>query len=236
MVEFGDEWYFRVGAFCFIEWGLVHIVAMILIMPPAWNGRISAMFVGGEGNYLSGLYPGRPTTEFKSEYDNMAGKWPAYTGKVLSHHGLNLGWIGVWSIWIGFKCLQDVNEMTWVLALVPFLADVGYWIHYDWFELGGIPGEMQTFIISLGLYCTGLAMRDNYATPYVSESVMLGVPMVFVAMAVTVKVLMLAGMWPYTGEGSKATPPECWDKESTVADEAAGTEETEFLTIIKMKL
>lgn len=166
----------------------------------------------------------------------MRGKWPAYSGKVLSHHGLNLGWIGAWSLWVGLKALQDNNEMTWVLALVPFLADIGYWIHYDWFELGSLAAEAQTFIISLGLYCCGLAMRDASATPYVSENVMLGVPIAFVCLALLVKVLILAGMWPYVGEGSRSTPPEYWAKDSTVTEESAATSETEFLTIIKMKL
>jgi hypothetical protein len=165
----------------------------------------------------------------------MRGKWPAYSGKVLSHHGLNLGWVGVWSLYVGYYLLQEDNEMTWMFALAPFFFDIGYWMHYDWFELAGIQGEAQTYIISMGLYCCGLSARDNFADPYVSENVMLGVPIAFVSIAALVKLLQLADMWPYTGTGSKNFPPEYWAKDALTM-EGAATSETEFLTVIKMKL
>lgn len=189
MSTFGDEWYHKVGFACFIEWGIVHIFSMFIVIPTAWNGKISSMYIGGEGNPVGmWAYPGRPEKEFKADYENMRGKWPAFSGKVLSHHGLNLGWIGGWSIWVAFL-LQDNNEMAWACALAPFFFDIGYWIHYDWFELAGKTGEAQTYIISMGLYCCGLALRDASATPYISENVMLGVPIAFVSTAALVKVL-----------------------------------------------
>lgn len=132
---------------------------MFLISPPCFNGNITSPFVGGPGSL-----PGTVMTdlskdpEAKAAWEAARGHYPTFLGKVLSHHGCNLGWIGAWSIWVGVVALQDINEMSWVLGLVPFFADIGYWIHYDWFKIGSITAEMQTYIISTALYCTGVAL------------------------------------------------------------------------------
>ena len=62
----------------------------------------------------------------KREYEGVRDKWPSYSGKIISHHGLNLGWLGFWSIWLGGWMLQMDHDATWMLGLAPFFADIGY--------------------------------------------------------------------------------------------------------------
>merc|ERR1711934_899535 len=94
------------------------------------------------------------------------------------------------------------HDATWMLGLAPFFADIGYWIHYDWFELGGIVGELQTYIISVALLCAAVSHTQPGKTPFVSADYMFGIPLCFMAIALSVKILQMVDLWPYTGSGA----------------------------------
>ena len=97
MTLFGAEWYHKAGAAAYIEWGLAHNITMILLSVPSWQGNLTTM-------YLT-TYSGPVGVKYAADYEAMRGKWPAYSGKVASLLGFDLGWIGAWSIAVGLYFL-----------------------------------------------------------------------------------------------------------------------------------
>merc|ERR1711998_203775 len=113
---------------------------MVLIAMPAWTGDV--------GSALAGI-----ATE--SGIDYKAYEYPVHTNRVFIQHGINLGIAGLMAhlaipaMWMGWEAAP-------VIALVPFLADVGYFIAFDLTHLGAIYAQAQTYIISVGIICTAL--------------------------------------------------------------------------------
>jgi len=102
--------------------------------------------------------PGEPAGPFV----NVA--WPKHSGKILCHHGLNLGWIGLWALAMPVWLYTSTRTAA-VFGLVPYLADWGYFVTQDAFDLCEVPGQMQTFIVSVALGCTSLAVMAEYDVP-----------------------------------------------------------------------
>ena len=118
-----------VAFICMIEWGLIHVAAMFMIGVPAWSDKLGAS--GAYGAYDLLLQDDK----YKKEYDDA--KHPRLSGKILWQHGFNLGWCGLFAC-VGVPlCIFYENRMAWVMTLVPFLTDVGYFVAFDLFKLGG---------------------------------------------------------------------------------------------------
>jgi hypothetical protein len=123
---------------CMIEWAIIHVAAMFMIGIPAWSDKSPY----GAYDALMGV------DAYKKEYD--AAIRPRLSGKILWQHAFNLGWIGLWAGVAVPLCIYHQNRMAWVMSLVPFLADVGYFVAFDLFKLGGGMAQAQTYIISVG--------------------------------------------------------------------------------------
>merc|ERR1711865_921061 len=130
----GFQWFEIVGSILYVEWGLVHIAAMILLILPSSRNNLTETYKGVYDKYC-----GDP--ENAKDYEALAGKWPKHAGRVYMQHALNLGFAGIF-------------------ALTPYLFDVAYWISLDVPELVGIVGQLQTYIVSAGLFC--FAFSVNY--------------------------------------------------------------------------
>mmetsp|Transcript_11913 Transcript_11913/g.23917 ORF Transcript_11913/g.23917 Transcript_11913/m.23917 type:complete len:201 (+) Transcript_11913:100-702(+) len=143
---FGTLWSDKVAAVCFLEWGIIHVAAMALICSNSFRGKLTQMYKGLYEKYFT------DHKDAHGEYDALEGKWPKHAECVLSQHGLNLGWIGVWSMVVPFYVASG-EPYAWMMALVPYMADWGYWICLDLKELVNAPAQAQTYIVSTGFMC-----------------------------------------------------------------------------------
>ena len=146
-----------VAFICMIEWGLIHVAAMFMIGIPAWSDKSPYAAY----DQLMGV------DAYKKEYD--AATHPRLSGKILWQHGFNLGWCGLWCGIAVPLCIYNQNRMAWVMSLVPFLADVGYFVAFDLFKLGGGMAQAQTYIVSIGSIMTALSVHDHWG-PLQSDS------------------------------------------------------------------
>jgi len=55
-----------------------------------------------------------------------------------------------------------------MLALVPWLADWGYFMAIDVQELGGIIPQAQTYIVTVGCICAALVSAEKNGTDEVN--------------------------------------------------------------------
>merc|ERR1712086_378109 len=84
----GFQWFEIVGSILYVEWGLVHIAAMILLILPSSRNNLTETYKGVYDKYC-----GDP--ENAKDYEALAGKWPKHAGRVYMQHALNLGFAGV---------------------------------------------------------------------------------------------------------------------------------------------
>jgi hypothetical protein len=126
---------------------------------PAWSGN------AGAGQ--SGI-----TSATGIDYESY--EYPVHTSRVFLQHGINLAFFGIFSHLAIFAMLFDSKAAN-LIALAPFLADVGYFIAVDIPELGAFTGQIQTYIISIALACvTTFTFRNSdmgswywlYSTPF----------------------------------------------------------------------
>jgi len=94
---------------------------------------------------------------------------------------------------------------------VPYLADWGYFITQDAFDLCGVPGQAQTFIVSAALCCTSLVVIEEYDVPAWERAVTLAVPALLFGAAVAVRSAHALGWGPRVGskdhaQGSQPMP------------------------------
>ena len=104
------------GAVCFFEWGLIHILAFVMMGPAGLRNDMVGYY-----KELVGLAPQAD----KDEFANC--KFPKWTGRPLFQHAWNLGWAGAFS-WLCIWLIFEPNSLLPVISLVPWLADVGYFM------------------------------------------------------------------------------------------------------------
>ena len=111
-----------VAAACLHEWAFIHYLAGIMIVPSAWVNNV--------GKAMGGI------TAVGINYE--AYEYPVHTNRIFIQHGLNLAIAGLFSdLAIGGLVLNW--EAAPMIALVPFLVDVGYFTAVDLPHLGSIP-------------------------------------------------------------------------------------------------
>jgi len=137
-----------------VEWAIIHVAAFVGIGIPAWSDDMSSTGVYFAADLLM------TDLEYKKEYDNAV--HPRMSGKILWQHGYNLGWVGLWSGIAVPVCIAYQNRMAWVMTLVPFLADVGYFVAFDLFQHGGRVAQAQTYIISVGSILTAISVSQHH--------------------------------------------------------------------------
>merc|ERR1711934_15181 len=190
----GYTWYEILGSVLYVEWGIVHIAAMVMLCLPAMRNNMTAMYTALYDKYMGEGANAVP-------YNELAGKWPKYTGRVLMQHSFNLGIAGFYACSApAFIASQTWNRFTWVFALLPYFADCAYWITLDVPELVGIVGQLQTYIVSTGLFCFAFSVNERWkdmgtATPGDFEKyIMYILPCLLFGIGLLQKLLGFAGI------------------------------------------
>ena len=118
----------RVTAILWLLWGLVHVLAGVMVLINDATGGLRAVADAVDPAALLADYHG------------------AVEG-VLNQHGWNLGWFGVATI-IGAAMIWRQNRTAiWVTGMVGGLADVGYLLFLDFpGYVNFVPGTVMTFI------------------------------------------------------------------------------------------
>ncbi|MBV6656277.1 MAG: hypothetical protein KI785_00770 [Devosiaceae bacterium] len=120
----------KAAAILWVIWGLVHMLAGVIIIPADASGGFAAVADAVDPALLVHDYH------------------PAVNG-ILDQHGWNLLWIGLTTVISAFFIWRANFTAVWVAALVGGLADVGYFIFVD---LPGfvhfVPGTLMTLVSS----------------------------------------------------------------------------------------
>lgn len=136
----------KLGVVCYVEWGLAHIAAMALILKEAWNNDASGM-----GDVHMKLLMG--ASDSKKESWDIA-YFPPFSNRLMLHEGLNLGWAGLWAIFVAYVASEQarlpLSRYIWLLTLPVVLVELGYFVAVDAVGLGGPAAEAQTFVCSVG--------------------------------------------------------------------------------------
>ncbi|MEM9054549.1 MAG: hypothetical protein AAGB16_04415 [Pseudomonadota bacterium] len=110
----------KVATILWIIWGLVHLLAGILIL----NGTTTEGFQA----IADGVNP----TLLKADYHSAV-------GAVQDQHAWNLAWFGLATIIGGVFIWRANKTAIWVTAMVGGLADLGYFMFLD------LPGYVKFF-------------------------------------------------------------------------------------------
>ncbi|KNG94915.1 hypothetical protein [Pseudaestuariivita atlantica] len=118
----------RIAAVLWVVWGLVHLLAGVLVLGGTTASGFQAI--------ADGVDPAA-----------LALDYPAAVGAVLDQHAWNLAWFGLATI-IGAIFVWRANMTAiWVTGMVGGLADLGYLVFLD---LPGyvnfVPGTIMTFV------------------------------------------------------------------------------------------
>jgi len=135
-----------------VEWGLIHILAGVMTIPPSLKKNFAS--------YFGAIYGALATTDPAAAETLKTAEFWKYTDRALFQHGLNLLWIGVWScVFAGVNYWPEINRMAWALFVPIWLFDWGYFLAIDTLELGGLMGEAQTYINATAGILTAILMR-----------------------------------------------------------------------------
>lgn len=133
----GNTLLLRISAVLWIIWGIVHMLAAVLIVPV------------DPGTAIGNIADAVPRAE-------VAGDYHAALSGILSQHGWNLGWIGLTTLICGVLMWRGNLTAIWLAALVGGLADLGYFMFLD---VPGfvnfIPGTLMTVFSATAIVLSG---------------------------------------------------------------------------------
>jgi hypothetical protein len=131
---------------------------------------------------------GLPADAKAAMNDQRQKKWPAYTSRITLQHGINLFWIGLWSVSMCYF-VHYPPRMLWVIGLPVYLFDWGYFIAIDTKEVGGCFGEVQTYVCSTGLILCSVIAKNTYGLTDAEFGITLAVPCFLVLTAIIFKIM-----------------------------------------------
>jgi hypothetical protein len=146
-----------IAVVCFIEWGLIHVAAGFMSWLP-FGGAGGASCTGGSaagGLIHPALMSGMKEDE-KASFTSRT--YAIFANRLGIQHGWNLFYVGVWSISCAVPLLGGWRT-AWGWGMHQYLFDWGYFAAIDWVETGNGIGEAQTFIVSIGLFCSALSVK-----------------------------------------------------------------------------
>ena len=118
----------KVAAVLWVIWGLVHMLAGVMIISQDASGGFAAI--------ADAIDPAALVADYH----------PA-VGGILNQHGFNLLWIGLTTIVAAVFIWRVNTTAIWVAALTGGLADVGYLLFVDFpGYVNFIPGTLMTII------------------------------------------------------------------------------------------
>jgi len=138
-----------------LEWGLIHIFAGGITVYNAFQPNIPAL--------LSGICSGAP--QAIQDQATTVTDWNAMNVRILIQHGLNLFFVGVWALGIAVVMVTEttVPKSLFLACIWPWCADIAYWYAIDTVHYGEPMTEAQTIIVSIGTWCIGQLVLENYA-------------------------------------------------------------------------
>uniref|UniRef100_A0A0G4F710 Uncharacterized protein n=1 Tax=Chromera velia CCMP2878 TaxID=1169474 RepID=A0A0G4F710_9ALVE len=163
---------------CFLEWGLIHLMAGGIVLSGAFKGDLAKPLVG--------ICEAAPQS-LKREVENTR-KWSDLNVRILIQHGFNLFFVGIWSLLDCYFVLQ-LNRWSFFLSLWPWMADVAYFIAIDLKHYGSVVAEAQTYIISTALVCTAFLMKEKFEVSPVEFYVCAAAPCGLILAAIVNKVV-----------------------------------------------
>lgn len=128
----------RVSAVLWVIWGLVHMLAGVIVL--------TSDAVGGFAAIADAVEPATLQADYA----------PA-VGGVLNQHGWNLGWFGLATILGGVMIWRQNMTAIWVTAMVGGLADLGYLLYMD------MPGYVNFFPGTVMTFVSGSAIVLSFA-------------------------------------------------------------------------
>ncbi|MEL6508007.1 MAG: hypothetical protein AAFR29_10240 [Pseudomonadota bacterium] len=132
-----DRLFLRIAAGLWVIWGLVHVLAGIIVVSSGASAGFAAIADAIEPSVLAADYH------------------PAVTG-ILHQHGWNLLWGGVVTIIGAVLIWRGNGTAIWVTAMVGGLLDVGYLAFVD------IPGFVHFFPGTLMTIISGAAIALSF--------------------------------------------------------------------------
>ncbi len=127
----------RVASILWIIWGLVHILAGVIVLSSDATGGIQAI--------ADAVDPA-----------SIVGDYPAALGGILNQHGWNLAWFGAATVIGAVFILRGNMTAIGVTALIGGMADLGYFFFVD---LPGyvnlIPGTLMALVSASAILLSG---------------------------------------------------------------------------------
>jgi len=118
----------RVSTGLWVIWGLVHLLAGIIVLSSDASGGFSAIADAVEPSSLTMDYA------------------PA-VGGILNQHGWNLAWFGIATVIGGLFIWRGNMTAIWVTGMIGGLADLGYLLFVDFpGYVNFFPGTVMTFV------------------------------------------------------------------------------------------
>jgi len=118
----------RVSTGLWVIWGLVHLLAGIIVLSSDASGGFSAIADAVEPSSLTMDYA------------------PA-VGGILNQHGWNLAWFGIATVIGGLFIWRGNMTAIWVTGMIGGLADLGYllFVYFPGY-VNFFPGTVMTFV------------------------------------------------------------------------------------------
>ena len=131
------------------------------------------------------------------------------SNRILLQHAMNLGLVGVNAL-VGAYAIYHNFRYSWLICFPAFWFDIGYFTAIDYLKLGTIIGEVQTFIVSIGMICAMLYTKAKYGNDVspAEEKICLALPTIFIIMGVLVQ--LLHGLhWRCVATPQRTFGPRC---------------------------
>ncbi|MEM1217585.1 MAG: hypothetical protein AAGH79_01675 [Bacteroidota bacterium] len=123
----------RISSILWVIWGLVHILAGVMVMTTDTTAGVQAI--------ADGVDP-----------ETLVAEYPAAAGAILNQHAWNLAWVGAVTTIGGVFIWRKNRTSIWVTGMIGGLTDLGYFLFLD---LGGfvrfVPGTVMTIVSSLAI-------------------------------------------------------------------------------------
>lgn len=184
---------------CFVEWGLIHVLGFLVMMPPAIKGQFKEV-VAVSLSKLPASVQWKQYEALQEEgtgiQDNEKGV-PVFGTRQHMQLAICIGGAGVSSIVAGVITTWYPSRYMWWVGFPAFILDFGYWVVADLIDAGNLVAEVQTYIISFAMIVCSVKTWQCYGETMAMWELayMLFFPTLLVLVGAIVKVLYLTGIW-----------------------------------------
>jgi hypothetical protein len=182
----------------FLEWGLIHLAAFAVMLPPAMKGKMKEL----NAVSMSKLPQSTQWKHYESLQaqgtaieDNDMGV-PVFSTRQGLQLAIMLGSAGASSILAGVLTAWFPSRQMWWVALPALTGDIGYWVVVDLIDAGNPVAEAQTYIISTAMIICAIKTKECYDDVAMWElAYMIVFPGILFLGALVVKLLYVTRTW-----------------------------------------